>query len=58
MNGHNIFSQKYLWKLKSPLKIKILMFFLNIKYLIRKDNLDKREWFWCKFSSFVIQRKI
>ena len=44
MNGHTRFLQKYLWKLKIPLKIKVFMWFLHKKVLLTKDNLAKRNW--------------
>jgi hypothetical protein len=44
MNDHTKFLQKYLWKLKIPLKIKIFMWFVNNKVLLTKDNLAKRKW--------------
>jgi hypothetical protein len=47
MNGHTVYLQKYLWKLKIPLKIKIFMWFLSNKVLLTKDNLAKRKWNGC-----------
>ena len=44
MNGHTIYLQKYLWKLKIPQKIKKIMWFLHRKVLLTKDNLAKRNW--------------
>jgi hypothetical protein len=34
LNGHTRLLRRYLWKRKIPLKIKILMWFLNIKVLL------------------------
>jgi hypothetical protein len=42
MNDHTPFLRKYLWKLKIPLKIKKIMWFLNNKVLLTKDNLARR----------------
>ena len=39
MNGYTIFLRKYIWKLKVPLKIKILMWFLVNKVILMKDKL-------------------
>ena len=44
MNGHTPFLRKYLWKLKVPLKIKKIMWFVNRKVILTKDNLAKRHW--------------
>ena len=44
MDGHNIYLQNYVWKLKIPQKIKIFMWFLHKKILLTKDNLAKRNW--------------
>jgi hypothetical protein len=44
MNEDAQFLHKYLWKLKTPLKIKIFMWFLHTKVLLTKDNLVKRNW--------------
>ena len=38
MNGHTKYLQKYLWKLKMPLKIKVFMWFLHQKVVLTKDN--------------------
>jgi hypothetical protein len=40
-NGYMVFLRKYIWKLKVPLKIKILMWFLHKKVPLTKDNLAK-----------------
>ena len=39
---------KYIWKLKVPLKIKIIMSFLYKKVIFAKDNLAKGNWKRCK----------
>jgi hypothetical protein len=44
MNGHTKYLKKYIWKLKVPLKIKILMWSLHIKVILTKDNLIKQNW--------------
>jgi hypothetical protein len=44
MNDHTKYLQKYLWKLKVPLKIRIFMWFLHRKVILMKDNLLKRSW--------------
>jgi hypothetical protein len=48
MNGHTRFLRKYLCKQKIPLKIKIFVWFRNIKVLFTKDTLAKRNWNGCK----------
>jgi hypothetical protein len=52
MNGHAKYLRKYIWKIKVPLKIKIFMWFLHHKVLLRKDNLIKRSWQGNKSCSF------
>jgi hypothetical protein len=47
MSGHTVFLKKYLWKIKVPLKIKIFMWFLYRKAILKKDNLKKRGWTGC-----------
>jgi hypothetical protein len=42
LNDHTIFLRKYIWHLKVPLKIRIFMWFLNKKFLLKQDNLTKR----------------
>jgi hypothetical protein len=42
MNGHPKYLRKYIWKMKVPLKIKILMWFLHRKVILMNDNLVKR----------------
>ena len=42
MNGTTWFYKKYLCKLKVPLNIKLVMWFLNRKLLLTTDNLLKR----------------
>jgi hypothetical protein len=44
MNDHTKYLQKYLWKMKVPLKISIFMCFLHKKVILIKDNLLKRSW--------------
>jgi hypothetical protein len=48
MNGHTriLHKYKYPWKLKIPLKIKIVMWFLNNKVMLTTNNLAKRNWKW------------
>jgi hypothetical protein len=38
LNGDTKFLRKYLWKIKVPLKIRIIMWFLNRKEILTKDN--------------------
>ena len=52
MNGHTRYLQKYLWKIKMPLKIKVFMWFLHRKVLLTKDNLARRNWHGCSRCSF------
>ena len=47
LNGQTRFLRKYLWKLKIPLKIKKLLWFMQRKELLKKDNLKKRNWNGC-----------
>jgi hypothetical protein len=42
LNDHTKYLQKYLWKMKVPLKIRIFMWFLHKKVMLTKDNLLKR----------------
>jgi hypothetical protein len=42
LNEDARYLQKYIWKLKVPLKIRIFMWFLHRKELPIKDNLSKR----------------
>jgi hypothetical protein len=44
LNGNTNYLQKYLWKMKVPLKIKIFMWFVHRKEILTKDNLIKRNW--------------
>jgi len=57
MNGLPKFPQKYLWKLKIPLKIKILMWFLYKKVLLTNANLAKRKWKGSKKCCFCDSEK-
>jgi hypothetical protein len=52
MNEDTRFLQKYLWKLKAPLKIRIFMWFLYRKALLTKDNIVKRNWIGWKKCAF------
>jgi hypothetical protein len=42
MNGNTIFLNRYIWKIKVPLKIRIFMWFLHRKVILTKDNLLKQ----------------
>jgi hypothetical protein len=55
MNGHMVFLNKYIWKLKVPLKIRMFMWFLHRKVLLTKDNLTKRKWLGCNKCAFCDQ---
>ena len=55
MNGHTRFLHKYIWRMKVPLKIRILMCFLHRKVLLTKDNLAKRNWQGSKKCCFCDQ---
>jgi hypothetical protein len=35
---------KYIWKMKVPLKIQVFMWFLHRKVILTKGNLIKRKW--------------
>jgi hypothetical protein len=52
MNEDAQFLQKYLWKLKLPLKIKIFMWFLRGKVLLTKDKLIKPKCKGCRKCCF------
>jgi hypothetical protein len=41
MNEHTKYLQKYLWKMKVPLKIRLFMWFLHKKVILTKVNLKK-----------------
>jgi hypothetical protein len=41
MNGHTVYLHKYIQKMKVPLKIKIVMWFLHRKVTLTKDNLTR-----------------
>jgi hypothetical protein len=47
-----VYLQKYLWKMKVPLKIKIFMWFLHRQEILTKDNLAKRNWLGSKKCCF------
>jgi hypothetical protein len=44
MNQETPFVNKFLWKLKIPLKIKIFLWYLQQGVILTKDNLTKRNW--------------
>jgi hypothetical protein len=46
---HNIF----LWKIKIPLKVKVLLWLLYQKVILTKDNLLKRNWHGAQHVVFV-----
>jgi hypothetical protein len=52
LNGNTKFLRKYLWRLKVPLKIRIFMWFLNRKEILKKDILAKTNWTGCKKCAF------
>jgi hypothetical protein len=52
VNDHTKYVQKYLWKMKVPLKIGIFMWFLHRKVILTKDNLLKRSWSGCTKCAF------
>ncbi|WVZ58599.1 hypothetical protein U9M48_008856 [Paspalum notatum var. saurae] len=43
---------KRLWKLKAPLKIKVLLWYIRRGVILTKDNLAKRNWHGDKFCCF------
>jgi hypothetical protein len=47
INGHAAYLNKYIWRIKVPLKIMIFMWFLHKKVILTKDNLVKRRWNGC-----------
>jgi hypothetical protein len=52
LNGNTAYLEKYLWKMKVPLKIKIFMWFLHRKEILTKDNLATRNWHGSKNCYF------
>jgi hypothetical protein len=52
LNEDSRYLQKYIWKLKVSLKIRIFMWFLHKSFLLTKDNLLKRIWIGCKKCAF------
>ena len=52
MNQETPFVNKFLWKLKIPLKIKIFLWYLQQGVILTKDNLAKRNWFGSKKCCF------
>ena len=44
MTTGSIWSNRLLWKLKLPLKIKIFLWYLNKGVTLTKDNLVRRNW--------------
>lgn len=57
INTGPVFRNKYIWKLKVPLKIKIFMWFLHKGVILTKDNLAKRRWQGCKKCCFCDQEE-
>ena len=45
INNGYIERNKFLWKLKMPLKIKIFMWYLLKGVMLTKDNLARRNWY-------------
>jgi hypothetical protein len=52
MNDHTKYLQKYLWKMKVPLKIRIFIWFLHKKVSLTKVNLKKRSWTGCSKCAY------
>ena len=52
INSSVITSSKHVWKVKVPLKIKVLMWFVHKQVILTKDNLAKRNWTGSKSCSF------
>jgi hypothetical protein len=44
LSGLTMYFEKYIWKMKVPLKIRIFIWFLHKKVILTKDNLVKRNW--------------
>jgi hypothetical protein len=44
INHNTHFSNKFIWKLKIPLKIKIFLWYVQQGVILTKDNLAKRNW--------------
>ena len=55
MSGYVSCHQRFIWKKKVPLKIKIFMWFLYRKVILTKDNLTRRNWHGCKKCCFCDQ---
>jgi hypothetical protein len=52
MNGHTVFLQKYIYKMKVHLNIKILMQFLHQKVILTKYNRSTCNRSGCKKCAF------
>jgi hypothetical protein len=58
LNGHTYtLIKKFIWKLKVPLKIKLVKWFLHKKVILTNDNLIIRNWHGSTKCSFVIKRR-
>jgi hypothetical protein len=57
LNGNIGYLHKYLWKMKVPLKIKILMWFVHRKEILTKDNWLKEIGKGAQNVVSVIKRK-
>jgi hypothetical protein len=58
MNDHTGFLQKYIWKMKVPLNIRILMWFLYPRVMLMKENLLKQKWQGSKKCCFCDQEEM
>jgi hypothetical protein len=50
-----VFNNKYIWKMKIPLKTKVFAWYFRRAVILTKDNLVKRYWHGCKKYVFCHQ---
>jgi hypothetical protein len=55
INAGPIPKSSHIWKIKVPLRIKILGWFVHKEVILTKDNLAKRRWEGCKRCCFCDQ---
>jgi hypothetical protein len=55
INNGMVERNKVLWRLKVPLKIKKIMWYMYKEVVLTKDNLDRRNWQGSKQCSFCLK---
>lgn len=53
VNDGEPFHHRFFWKLKVPLKIKIVMWYLHRRVILTKDYVKKHEWHGCTKCCFL-----